>query len=140
MANPFLHFVDERQNWQNIIINQRNVYFNAVLKPLAWKKLYWANNNDTNTSKKQPKNQQKRRKVCTICNIAPPLRSHHCKICNKCVATFDHHCGFVGTCIGERNHCRFYWFLFIQALGFLKCISVVNESKFGFICFVWQIV
>ena len=94
------------------------------------------NNNDTNTSKKQPKNQQKRRKVCTICNIAPPLRSHHCKICNKCVATFDHHCGFVGTCIGERNHCRFYWFLFIQALGFHKCISVVNDSKFGFICFV----
>lgn len=74
---------------------------------------------------------QKRRKICQVCKIAPPLRSHHCKHCSKCVATFDHHCTFIGTCIGERNHCRFYFFIILQALGFRKCVSIVNSSKFG---------
>jgi len=75
-----------------------------------------------------------RRKFCSKCQIAPPLRSHHCKICQKCVATFDHHCGFIGACIGERNHCRFYWFLLIQFLGFWKCCSVVRSSSLGITC------
>lgn len=67
-----------------------------------------------------------RRKVCETCGFAPPLRSHHCRICNKCVATFDHHCGFIGTCIGERNHCRFWWFLSLQLLGFCVCSHTVS--------------
>lgn len=69
-----------------------------------------------------------RRKVCDTCGFAPPLRSHHCRICDKCVATFDHHCGFIGTCIGERNHCRFFWFLTFQLLGFLVCSHTVSTS------------
>lgn len=77
-----------------------------------------------------------RRKTCRTCHIAPPLRAHHCKICNKCVATFDHHCGFINTCIGERNHCRFYWFLIFQAIGFWKCCHIVNGSHIGIVCFV----
>jgi len=72
-----------------------------------------------------------RRKACKICKIAPLLRSHHCRHCAKCVATFDHHCRFINTCIGERNHCRFYWFIFIQAIGFIKCFSIVNSSNLG---------
>ncbi len=78
---------------------------------------------------------QKRRKICKICKLAPPLRSHHCAYCQRCVATWDHHCNFIGTCIGERNHCRFYCFIFFQALGFLKCISIVNTSRLGMISF-----
>ena len=69
-----------------------------------------------------------RRKVCETCGIAPLLRSHHCKTCNKCVATFDHHCSFIGTCIGERNHCRFWWFLSLQWFGFYVCIQTVSTS------------
>merc|ERR1712238_44758 len=60
-----------------------------------------------------------RRKVCTQCKFAPPLRSKHCQICDRCVSTFDHHCLFIGTCIGERNHCRFWCFLASQVIGFL---------------------
>jgi len=77
-----------------------------------------------------------RRTICRTCHIAPPLRAHHCKICNKCVATFDHHCGFINTCIGERNHCRFYWFLIFQAIGFWKCCNIVNSSHVGIACLI----
>ena len=70
-----------------------------------------------------------RRKVCETCGFAPPLRSHHCRICNKCVATFDHHCLFIGTCIGERNHCRFWWFLSFQLVGFWVCCNTVSSTS-----------
>jgi palmitoyltransferase len=76
--------------------------------------------------------QSTRRKTCVHCKLAPPLRAHHCKVCNQCVSTFDHHCHFVGTCIGERNHCRFWFFLLSQAIGFGTCCSVVNSSRLGF--------
>ena len=75
-----------------------------------------------------------RRKQCPSCGLlAPPLRSHHCRICNKCVATFDHHCIFIGTCIGERNHCRFWWFLSMQLVGFCTCCRIVSSSTLTFL-------
>jgi len=72
-----------------------------------------------------------RRRFCSHCQIAPPLRSHHCKDCGKCVATFDHHCHFIGTCIGERNHCRFWWYLLAQAMGFSLACHIVGSSPWG---------
>lgn len=72
-----------------------------------------------------------RRRYCPTCQLAPPLRSHHCKLCNQCVATWDHHCDFVGACIGERNHCLFWWFLLVQALGFALFCHNVNASSLG---------
>ena len=74
-----------------------------------------------------------RRKYCETCQFAPPLRAHHCKVCQTCVATFDHHCEFVGTCIGERNHCRFWFFLTAQTFGFWFCCSIVSSSSLGFL-------
>ena len=75
-----------------------------------------------------------RRKICRTCGFSPPLRSHHCRICNRCVATFDHHCTFINTCIGERNHCRFFLFLFTQAFGFLYCCNIISSTPLGIIC------
>ena len=69
------------------------------------------------------------RLYCPRCKFAPPLRAHHCKHCDVCVATFDHHCHFIGTCIGERNHCRFWWFLTFQMLSFFVMVSIVNSKK-----------
>jgi hypothetical protein len=71
------------------------------------------------------------RKVCHVCHFAPPLRAHHCRVCNKCIATFDHHCLFIGTCIGERNHCRFWWFVTCQTIGFWVYSSTVGTSELG---------
>jgi hypothetical protein len=76
-----------------------------------------------------------RRKVCPICHFAPPLRSHYCKKCDKCVATFDHHCIFLGTCIGERNHCRFWWFLGFQTAAFWVSSGIVASSSLGLTTF-----
>lgn len=70
-----------------------------------------------------------RRKYCAKCNHHPPLRSHHCSTCNVCVATFDHHCHFLGTCIGERNHCRFWCFLFLNMVTLKIALDVVNSSS-----------
>jgi len=69
------------------------------------------------------------RLYCPRCKFAPPLRAHHCKHCDVCVSTYDHHCHFIGTCIGERNHCRFWWFLTFQMLSFFVMISIVNSKK-----------
>jgi len=88
---------------------------------------------DQDAQQSHPFFQGTRRKVCTECQFAPPLRSHHCRICNRCVATFDHHCKFIGTCIGERNHCRFWWFLTWQAFAFTELTSIVaSSSSFSF--------
>lgn len=72
-----------------------------------------------------------RRKVCTHCQLAPPLRSHHCSKCKRCVATFDHHCELVGNCIGERNRCVFWWFLCSQAIAFALCNRTIRSSHLG---------
>jgi len=44
------------------------------------------------------------------------------------VAGFDHHCHCIGTCIGERNHCRFYWFVFFQTIALWSAIRIVRTG------------
>jgi len=72
-----------------------------------------------------------RRKFCNKCGFAPPLRSHHCRICNKCVATFDHHCILVDACVGERNHCRFWWWLVAQSLCCWSSVGIISSGHAG---------
>eukprot|EP00903_Cladosiphon_okamuranus_P019634 g18054.t1 len=57
-----------------------------------------------------------------------PLRSHHCRQCGRCVATFDHHCKMIGTCIGERNHCRFWWFLLAQTASLVEAVRITASG------------
>ena len=40
-------------------------------------------------------------KVCHICRMRQPPRSHHCKVCNVCILKRDHHCFMTGVCIGK---------------------------------------
>lgn len=57
-----------------------------------------------------------------------PLRSKYCKTCKARVCTFDHHCFMLGTCIGERNHARFWWFLFLTTVDICIAIVVVDNG------------
>ncbi|CAB1117913.1 unnamed protein product [Ectocarpus sp. CCAP 1310/34] len=66
---------------------------------------------------------------CRRCqDMEVPLRSHHCRACGRCVATFDHHCKVIGTCIGERNHCRFWWFLLAQTVSLAEAIRITMSG------------
>ena len=46
-----------------------------------------------------------------------PLRARWCRRSRMFVAKYDHYCTVIGTCIGERNHCRFWWFLLLQSFA-----------------------
>lgn len=65
---------------------------------------------------------------CAHCAARQPARAHHCKVCDRCVATFDHHCGVLGTCVGERNRCRFWWFLLSHTCVLALAIGVLNSG------------
>ena len=69
---------------------------------------------------------------CDLCGINPPLRSRHCRFVDCCVAGYDHYCIMTGTCIGERNICRFWWFLFVHAASVWYGIGLVHHA------FSWQ--
>ena len=70
------------------------------------------------------------RKECETCRIMrPPLRSHHCRVNGRCVATFDHHCAFLDTCVGERNHFRFWLFLWLNLVCLRAALGVVGSAR-----------
>lgn len=67
---------------------------------------------------------------CSTCQVRLPLRGKHCKECSRCIRRYDHHCALMGTCIGERNHCRFWWFLLLQtALCLVLAVGVARGME-----------
>jgi len=119
-------------NIYNIVINQENTMNeNSSSSEMQNRRSDESTNDDEeDETYEEEYYTKKRRKVCESCEFAPPLRSHHCRVCDRCVATFDHHCNFIGTCIGERNHCRFYWFLTFQFIAFIFCLSIIQSAVF----------
>lgn len=65
----------------------------------------------------------------SVCLFWQPLRAKHCKDCDRCVSKFDHHCLMIGTCIGERNHCRFWFFLLSQTITLSVALSIVSAAR-----------
>jgi len=57
-----------------------------------------------------------------------PVRAHFCTASDRWVHGFDHYCGFLGTSIGERNHCRFWWFLLTMSLALAVAIGIVQTG------------
>lgn len=66
---------------------------------------------------------------CPCAPVLQPLRAQHCKFCARCVAKFDHHCFVLGTCVGEKNHCRFWWFLVLQSLEIALGLTIVGYNS-----------
>ena len=41
---------------------------------------------------------------------------------------FDHYCGVLGTPIGEKNHSRFWWYLFVQLQALCYAVGIVHSG------------
>ncbi|XP_024370730.1 protein S-acyltransferase 10 isoform X1 [Physcomitrium patens] len=67
---------------------------------------------------------------CLYCQHWQPLRVKHCHDCDKCVLRFDHHCVSLGTCVGQRNHRKFWWYIFYETVLVMWTI-VRYISAFG---------
>lgn len=65
----------------------------------------------------------------------PPMRAGYCKAAKRWVSMYDHFCPFLNTPIGERNHCRFWWFLFFQCGAINWAIAICHT---GFIEHTWD--
>ncbi|XP_024368141.2 protein S-acyltransferase 10 [Physcomitrium patens] len=64
---------------------------------------------------------------CAYCGYLQPLRTKHCHDCDKCVLRFDHHCVWLGTCVGQRNHRKFWWYIFCEtALVMWTLVSYIR--------------
>lgn len=82
-------------------------------------------------------------RICEICSIIKPDRSHHCSICKRCVMRMDHHCLWVNNCIHEDNH---KYFMQTITLGIIismltvlhyavNVLSGCKEFKLGAPCY-----
>jgi hypothetical protein len=57
-----------------------------------------------------------------------PVRAQFCRVSQRYVHGFDHYCGFLATPIGERNHCRFWWFLLFQTCSLWTAIGIAHSG------------
>ncbi|CAH8591326.1 Palmitoyltransferase zdhhc2 [Schistosoma haematobium] len=64
-------------------------------------------------------------RVCNVCAIIKPDRSHHCSTCGVCLLKMDHHCPWTNNCIGFHNHKFFIVFL---SWGVVYCFFIICTS------------
>ncbi|KAI9492220.1 DHHC palmitoyltransferase-domain-containing protein [Zychaea mexicana] len=64
-------------------------------------------------------------RICSVCNVLKPDRTHHCRQCNQCVLKMDHHCPWIGGCVGQNNHKLFYLFLIYTTTYACWMMSVI---------------
>ncbi|KFK34383.1 hypothetical protein AALP_AA5G138200 [Arabis alpina] len=65
--------------------------------------------------------------TCSYCHVEQPPRAKHCHDCDRCVLQFDHHCVWLGTCIGQKNHSKFWWYIFEEtALSIWTLIMYID--------------
>lgn len=57
-----------------------------------------------------------------------PVRAHFCKVSQRYVHGFDHYCGVLATPVGERNHCRFWWFLLAQSATIGAALGITHSA------------
>jgi hypothetical protein len=57
-----------------------------------------------------------------------PYRAIYCKQERRWIAMFDHYCGVLGTPIGEKNHSRFWWYLFVQLAALCYAVGIVHSG------------
>jgi len=57
-----------------------------------------------------------------------PVRAHFCSVSRRYVYRFDHYCGFLATPIGERNHCRFWWFLLAETCAIGTAVGITHSG------------
>lgn len=57
-----------------------------------------------------------------------PLRAKYCRHSKKIVAKYDHYCAIIGTCIGEKNHCRFWWFLLFNTILLSYGLAITHSG------------
>ncbi|EDQ92218.1 uncharacterized protein MONBRDRAFT_23154 [Monosiga brevicollis MX1] len=58
------------------------------------------------------KQTNKPHRVCGVCRLPKPPRTHHCSSCKRCIVRMDHHCPFTVGCVGEGNNHFFFMFIF----------------------------
>ncbi|CAH8521499.1 unnamed protein product [Schistosoma turkestanicum] len=64
-------------------------------------------------------------RMCNVCALIKPDRSHHCSTCGVCLLKMDHHCPWTNNCIGFHNHKYFIVFL---SWGVIYCFFIICTS------------
>lgn len=91
---------------------------------------YHENDNANLLFERDPLGRPTSKRLITIDTKHPdlPYRAIYCKQERRWIAMFDHYCGVLGTPIGEKNHSRFWWYLFVQLAALCYAVGIVHSG------------